>query len=171
MQIDRHESYHAFLLEILNVSFTLFIPPPAPWFKILTFPRLKSLESWVTYFKDMAKAACYARSLQSCPTPCNPMESSPPGSSLHDGTLHARIHEWVPFTSPADLPYPGIKSTSPVSPPRAGRFFTTRVIWEALAKVNLKLFLWQAFLTGFLILIPHVKRTGFALSKKNKNSS
>ena len=131
MQIDRHESYHAFLLEILNVSFTLFIPSPAPWFKILICPRLKSLENWVTYFKDMAKVACYARSLQSCPTPCNPMESSPPGSSLHDGTLQARIHEWVPFTSPADLPYPGIKSTSPVSPPRAGRFFATRVIWEA----------------------------------------
>ena len=99
------------------------------------------------------------------------MESSPPGSSPHDGTLQARIHEWVPFTSPGDLPYPGIKSTSPVSPPRAGRFFATRVIWEALAKVNLKLFIWQAFLTGLLFLIPHVKRTGFALSKKNKNSS
>ena len=39
-----------------------------------------------------------------------------------------------------DLSYPGIKSTSPVSPPGAGRFFTNRVIWEALAKVNFKLF-------------------------------
>ena len=31
---------------------------------------------------------------QSCPTLCNPMDSSPPGSSVH-GTLQARILEWV----------------------------------------------------------------------------
>ena len=30
---------------------------------------------------------------QLCPTPCNPMDCSPPGSSLH-GILHARILEW-----------------------------------------------------------------------------
>ena len=61
----------------------------------------------------------------------------------------------LPLTHPGDLPYPGIKSTSPVSPPGALRFFTTRVIWEALAKVNLKLFFWQVFLTSLLFLIPH----------------
>ena len=32
--------------------------------------------------------------LQSCPTPCNAMDSSPPGSSVH-GILWARILEWV----------------------------------------------------------------------------
>ena len=31
---------------------------------------------------------------QSCPTLCNPMDCSPPGSSVH-GTLQARILEWV----------------------------------------------------------------------------
>ena len=31
---------------------------------------------------------------QSCPTPCDPMEWSPPGSSVH-GILQARILEWV----------------------------------------------------------------------------
>ena len=30
----------------------------------------------------------------SCPTPCNPMNCSPPGSSVH-GTLQARILEWI----------------------------------------------------------------------------
>ena len=36
---------------------------------------------------------------QSCPTPCSPMDCSPPGSSFH-GTLQARILEWVtiPFS-------------------------------------------------------------------------
>ena len=75
----------------------------------------------------------------------------------------------LPFTLPGDLPYPGIKSTSPVSPPGAGSFFTTRVIWEALAKVNFQLFFRKVFLTSLLFLIPHVKRTGFALSKEKKN--
>ena len=31
---------------------------------------------------------------QSCPTPCDPMDCSPPGSSAH-GVLQARILEWV----------------------------------------------------------------------------
>ena len=35
-----------------------------------------------------------AKSLQSCQTLCNPMDSSPPGSSVH-GILQARILEWV----------------------------------------------------------------------------
>ena len=36
---------------------------------------------------------------QSCPTPCNPMDCSPPGSSVH-GILQARTLEWVaiPFS-------------------------------------------------------------------------
>ena len=163
----------AFILSCLRfkISFTFFFPSPALWFKILICPRLKSLEKWVMYFQDMAKFARYAGSIQSCPTPCNPVDSSPPGSSVHDGTLQARILEWVAIHSSGDLPYPGIKSTSPVSLPGAGRFFTTRVIWEALAKVNFQLFFRQVFLTSLLFLIPQVKRTGFAFPKKKKNSS
>ena len=37
----------------------------------------------------------YAKSLQSCPTLCNPIDSSSPGSSV-PGILQARILEWVP---------------------------------------------------------------------------
>ena len=35
---------------------------------------------------------------QSCPTLCNPMDCSPPGSSVH-GILQARILEWVAISS------------------------------------------------------------------------
>ena len=38
---------------------------------------------------------------QSCPTLCDPMDSSLPGSSTQ-GIFQARILEWVP--SPGDLP-------------------------------------------------------------------
>ena len=36
---------------------------------------------------------------QSCPTLCDPMDNSPPGSSLH-GILQARIVEWVAIPFP-----------------------------------------------------------------------
>ena len=84
------------------------------------------------------------------------------------GLSRQKYWSGLPLTPPGDLPYPGVKSTSPVSPPGAGRFFTTRVIWEALAKVNLKLLFWHAFLTSLLVLILHLKRTGISLSKKKK---
>ena len=41
-----------------------------------------------------AAAAAAAKSLQSCPTLCDPMNSSPPGSSI-SGILQARTLEWV----------------------------------------------------------------------------
>ena len=37
---------------------------------------------------------CYAKSLQLCPTLCDPMDGSPPGSPI-PGILQARIVEWV----------------------------------------------------------------------------
>ena len=36
----------------------------------------------------------HAKLLQSCPTLCNPIDCSPPGSPVH-GILQARILEWV----------------------------------------------------------------------------
>ena len=39
-------------------------------------------------------AAAAAKSLQSCPTLCDPIDGSPPGSSV-PGILQARILEWA----------------------------------------------------------------------------
>ena len=49
---------------------------------------------------------------QSCPTLCDPMDCSPPGSSVHE-IFQARILEGLPFPSPGDLPNPGIEPRSP----------------------------------------------------------
>ena len=38
-------------------------------------------------------AAAAAKSLQSCPTLCDPIDGSPPGSSVH-GIFQARVLEW-----------------------------------------------------------------------------
>ena len=37
---------------------------------------------------------CYAKSLQSCPTLCDPIDGSPPGSPV-PGILQARTMEWA----------------------------------------------------------------------------
>ena len=47
-----------------------------------------------------------AELLQSCPTLCNSVDHSPPGSSVH-GILQARILEWVPFPPPGVFPAQG----------------------------------------------------------------
>jgi len=44
-------------------------------------------------------AAAAAKSLQSCPTLCDPIDGSPPGSSIH-GIFQARVLEWGPLPSP-----------------------------------------------------------------------
>ena len=43
---------------------------------------------------EFIHAAAAAKSLQSCPTLCDPIDGSPPGSSV-SGILQARILEWV----------------------------------------------------------------------------
>ena len=47
----------------------------------------------------MFEYAAAAKSLQSCPTLCDPIDGSPPGSSVH-GIFQARVLEWVPSSSP-----------------------------------------------------------------------
>ena len=42
-------------------------------------------------------AAAAAKSLQSCPTLCDPTDGSPPGSPV-PGILQARTLEWVPIS-------------------------------------------------------------------------
>ena len=49
---------------------------------------------------------------QSCPTVCNPMDCSPPGSSVHE-ISQAGILEWVAIPFWGDLHNPGIESESP----------------------------------------------------------
>ena len=71
-----------------------------------------------------------AKSLQSCLTLCNPMDCSPPGSSVH-GISQARILEWVVTPSSGDLPDSGIELVSLSSPALADGFFTTNTTWEA----------------------------------------
>jgi len=71
---------------------------PAPQFKSINSSTLSllygpTLTSIHDYWKNHAGAAA-AKSLQSCPTLCDPIDSSPPGSPI-PGILKARTLEWV----------------------------------------------------------------------------
>ena len=74
--------------------------------------------------------AC-AKSLQWCPTVCNPMYYTAHQAPLSMGFSRQEYWSGLPFLPPGDLPDPGIKLESPTSSALAGRFFTTSATWEA----------------------------------------
>ena len=71
----------------------------------------------------------WAKSPQSCLTLCDPLDCSPPRSSVH-GILQARILEWVATPFSRGSSQPRDQTTSFMSPVLAGGFFTTSVTLE-----------------------------------------
>ena len=65
-----------------------------------------------------------AKSLQSCLTLCDPMDCSPPGSSVH-GILQARTLEWVAIPFSRGSSQPRDRTQISFSSCTASRFFTT----------------------------------------------
>ena len=61
---------------------------------------------------------------QSCPTLCDPMDCSPPGSYVH-GFSRSEYWSGSPFPPPGDLPDPGIEPMSSMSPALGAGFFIT----------------------------------------------
>ena len=57
----------------------------------------------------------------------------------------------LPFPSPGDLPHPGIKPISLMSPALAGKFFTTSTTWEAFN--NLTIFCFYFFLLYIIVIL------------------
>ena len=49
---------------------------------------------------------------QSCSALCDPMDCSPPSSTVHE-IFQPRILEWVAIPSPGELPDPGTEPRSP----------------------------------------------------------
>ena len=72
-----------------------------------------------------------AKTLQSCPTLCDPMDHCLWGSSVH-GILQAKILEWVAMPSSRGSSDPRTESVSLMLPALAEGFFTTSITWETL---------------------------------------
>ena len=70
---------------------------------------------------------------QLCPTLCDPMDYSSPGSFGHR-IIQVRILEWLPFPPPGDLPDPGIELIPRASLALAHGFFTTVPLGKSMEK-------------------------------------
>ena len=72
-----------------------------------------------------------AKSFQSCPTLCDPMDCVAHQVPLSMGFSRQEYWSGLPCPPPGDLPNPGIKLESLTSPALAGRFFNTSATWKA----------------------------------------
>ena len=81
------------------------------------------------FFKDVLAVSILCLVAQLCPTLCDSLDCSPPGSSVH-GIFQARILDWVAISFSRGSSWP--KHWTCVSC-IAGRFFTSWVVGKALA--------------------------------------
>ena len=72
----------------------------------------------------MRTECLHAALLQPCPTLCDPLDCSLPGSPVHR-ILQAQYWSGLPRPPPGDLPDPGIEPESPTFPALAGGSLTT----------------------------------------------
>ena len=75
-----------------------------------------------------------AKSIQLCPTLCDPMDSRLSGSSVH-GTFQARILEWAAVPSSRVSSKPRDQTCVFMPPALAGGVFTTSPTWEVRTNV------------------------------------
>ena len=83
-------------------------PTPVPWSGSMESQPLDCQGiSWVIFFKSLASARymCSCSVSKSCPTLCDPVDYSPPGSSDH-GILQGRTLEWVATSSSTGFSWP-----------------------------------------------------------------
>ena len=81
-------------LEWLALSFYLWFEKVLPDISFYKSSKYYSVLAIHTYYTCTYYAAATAESLQSCLTLCDPIDGSPPSSSV-PGILQARILEWV----------------------------------------------------------------------------
>ena len=74
--------------------------------------RQGGLNSWGLASLNHASRRSGSEVAQSCPTPCDPTDSSPPGSSVL-GFSRQEYWSGLSFPSPRDRPNPGIEPGSP----------------------------------------------------------
>ena len=75
--------------------------------------------------------SCVYSVTQSCPTLCDPLDCSPPGSSVHE-VFQSRVLDWVAISSSKGSSQPRDQTKIFCTPLIAGRFFTTELSWKPL---------------------------------------
>ena len=89
--------YHSSKVSILWHSAFLIVQLSHPYMstgKTIALTRQTFVGKVMSLLFNMLSAAAAAKSLQSCPTLCDPIDGRPPGSPI-PGILQARTLEWV----------------------------------------------------------------------------
>ena len=109
-----HRISQARILEWVAMSFSRGSSQPRDRICISCISR-GILYHWATW-KPLESLAAAAKLLQSCPTLCDPIDGSPPGSPV-PGVLQARTLEWVAISFSNAWKWKGkVKSLSCVQP-------------------------------------------------------
>ena len=123
-----HGIFQVIILEWVAISSSRRSSPPRCWTHISSISCIVGRfftprATWKLLDNLLISLICVrAKSLQLCPTLCDPMDCSPQGSSIH-GIVQARILEWVTMPSSRRSPDPGIEPASLMSPALADGFF------------------------------------------------
>ena len=91
--VHNYMSVSIYLLEWVAISFSRGSSRPGDRTRVSCIAG-RHFTSWATRESPIYAATAATKSLQSCPTLCDPIDSSPPGSPV-PGILQARILEWV----------------------------------------------------------------------------
>ena len=87
------------------------------------------LESYCLLFNDLNSSSLHVLA-QSCPTLCDPMNCSPPGSSVHGDSPGKNTGVGCRFLLQGSFPTQGSNPyVSLMYPALASRFFTTSATW------------------------------------------
>ena len=89
--------YHSSKASVLRHSAFFIVQLSYPYMtpgKNIALTRWTFVAKVMSLLFNMLSAAAAAKSLQPCPTLCDPIDGSPPGSPVH-GIFQARVLEWV----------------------------------------------------------------------------
>ena len=110
----------------------------APWWEWKRRVKKTGLNSTLKKGKIMASGpivlGMHAQSLQWCPNLCNPMDYSPPASSVH-GISQARILEWVAMPSSRGSSWPKDWTSVSSVACTAGRFFIAKTLGKPFGPI------------------------------------
>ena len=106
---------------------------PYRWPNITNYREMQ-IKTIRYHFTAVRKWSEWNKVAQSCPTLCNPMDCSIPGSSIH-GILQARILEWVAIFFSRGSSWPRDRTRVSCI---AGRCFTLWATKEAVRKAIIK---------------------------------
>ena len=99
-------------------------------------------QRFLTWARDLMGDSLHpaaAKSLQPCPTLCDPIDGSPPGSSIH-GILQARTMEWgaIAFSVFAPQSTPNLPSFPPTHTPQQKELPFTHIIYGVFGKIQME---------------------------------